>query len=238
MAFNFHILARCSNFRLSPTEGSGECITPKSMLIYLVLFQITLMAGYSAASYYFLLPTLLISLMQERGFDGDPVANLVVGLAFSQLWYSGIPKELQLTEPNSSGTYKQSEIPVNGIHMPIDYSKENDAVEAGGANSPLQCDSNTSVANDKDLVGDDGDQQKDSMDVDDNVKKETSYTSFQPQGCYMRSAEASGNSDYSMSNYSSDLPHASIFYNQGDCLLVYLLMNCSKVYFEELQHLL
>ncbi|KAL0406760.1 UNVERIFIED_CONTAM: hypothetical protein Slati_3989900 [Sesamum latifolium] len=164
-----------------------------------------------------------LCLMQERGFDGDPVANLVVGLAFSQLWYSGIPKELQLTELNSSGTYMQSEIPVNGFHMPVDYSKENDALEAGGANSPLQCDSNTSVANDKDLLGDDGDQQKYSMDVDDNVKKETSYTSFQPQGFYMRSAEASGNSDYSMSNYSGDLPHASIFYNQDIGLPPWLL---------------
>lgn len=165
---------------------------------------------------YFLLHTLLISLMQERGFDGDPVANLVVGLAFCQLWYSGIPKELQLTELDSSGTYMQSEIPVDGIHMPIEYSKENDALEARGANSIIQCDSNTSVANDKEVVEDDGIQQKESMDIDAKVKKETSHTSFEPQEFYMKSAEASGNSDSSFPNYSGDLPHASIFYTQGE----------------------
>ncbi|KAI3466075.1 hypothetical protein Pfo_022738 [Paulownia fortunei] len=157
-----------------------------------------------------------LCLMQERGFDNDPVANLVVGLAFCQLWYSGIPKELQLTELDSSGTYMQSEIPIDGIHMSIDYTKDNDALEAGGANSILQCDSNTSVANDK-VVEDNGSQQKESMDIDDNVKKETSHTSFQPQEFYMKSAEASGNSDYSFANYGGDLPHASIFYTQGDC---------------------
>ncbi|KAK6154296.1 hypothetical protein DH2020_008544 [Rehmannia glutinosa] len=169
---------------------------------------------YSTDYFLLYLPTRLISVMQERGFDSDPVANLVVGLAFCQLWYSDIPKELQLTEMDSSGTYMQPEIPVDGIRMPIDYSKDNDALEAGGANSVIQCDSNTSVAFDKVVEGDDS-QQKGSMDVDDNVKKETSLASSQPQESYMKLAEASGNSDYSFSNYSGDLPHASIFYSQG-----------------------
>ncbi|KAK6132783.1 hypothetical protein DH2020_033461 [Rehmannia glutinosa] len=124
-----------------------------------------------------------------------------------------IPKELQLTELDSSGTYMQPEIPVDGIRMSIDYSKDNAALEAG-ANSVLQCDSNTSVAFDKVVEGD-GSQQKESIDVDDNVKKETSLASSQPQEFYMKLAEASGNSDYSFSNYSGDLPHASIFYSQG-----------------------
>lgn len=155
--------------------------------------------------------------MQERGFDSDPLANLVVGLAFCQLWYSGIPKELQLTELDSSGTYMQAEILANGVHMPVDYSKENGALEAGRESSPIHCDSNTSVANDKELFVDDCNQQKESMDIDENIKKETSDTSLQPPEFDMESPEASGNSNYYSLDYSGDLPHASIFYTQGKC---------------------
>ncbi|KAL8528561.1 hypothetical protein ACS0TY_006110 [Phlomoides rotata] len=151
-----------------------------------------------------------LCLMKERGFDGDPVANMVVGLAFCQLWYSDIPKELQLTELDSSSAYMQSELPLDDMHMPVDYSKENDALEGGGTNSVVQCDSNTSVANDKEAVGDDGNQQKDLMDIDADVKKEVSHTSYED---YMKPAEASG-SDYSFRDY-SDLPHVSVFYTQG-----------------------
>ncbi|KAK6132663.1 hypothetical protein DH2020_033615 [Rehmannia glutinosa] len=101
---------------------------------------------YSVDHFLLSLPTRLISVMQERGFDSDP-----------------------LTELDSSGTYMQPEIPVDGIRMSIDYSKDNAALEAG-ANSVLQCDSNTSVAFDKVVEGD-GSQQKESIDVDDNVKR-------------------------------------------------------------------
>ncbi|KAG8364888.1 hypothetical protein BUALT_Bualt18G0045400 [Buddleja alternifolia] len=152
-----------------------------------------------------------LCLMQERGFDSDAVSNLVVGLAFCQLWYSGIPKELQLTELDSFGT-PQSGLPVDGIHRPIDYSKENDVFEAGEGSSRLQSDSNPSIANDKDLLEDDG---KEPMDVDDSVKRETSHPSSQPQEFYMKSAEEDELSDHSFPDYSGDLPHASIFYTQG-----------------------
>ncbi|KAH6775599.1 hypothetical protein C2S52_013160 [Perilla frutescens var. hirtella] len=155
-----------------------------------------------------------LCLMQEPGFDGDPVANLVVGLAFCQLWHSGIPKELQLSALDSSGTYMQSEIPIHTIHMPIEYSKEDNPKEAG-LNSVIQFDSDTSVANDKEVDEDDGDQQKKSMDTEAQVKKETSYTSYEPQDSCGKSAEAIGISDSSFPNYSGDLPHASIFHTQG-----------------------
>ncbi|KAL6561772.1 hypothetical protein OROMI_017373 [Orobanche minor] len=147
----------------------------------------------------------------EHGFDSDPVANLVVGLAFCQLWYSDIPKELQL---DPSSIFVPPAVPGKDIHMSVDFSKDNDALDAGVANSGLQCDSNTSVAIDK-VVEYNGNQQKESMDVDDNVKKEISLASSQPQDSYTNAAEASRSSSQSFSNYSGDLPHASIFYSQG-----------------------
>ncbi|CAI9783583.1 unnamed protein product [Fraxinus pennsylvanica] len=39
----------------------------------------------------------------KRGFESDPVSNLVVGLTFCHLWYSGLPKELRWTELDSFG---------------------------------------------------------------------------------------------------------------------------------------
>lgn len=156
-----------------------------------------------------------LCLMQERGFDGDPIANLVVGLAFCQRWYSDIPKELQLTELDASGTYLQSEIPINdAIHMPTEYSKEGNAHEAGETNSVLQCDSSTSVANDKEAEVD-VNQQKKSIDIEDMVKKETSCSSHEPQASCEKSADVIGISDSALSNYSGDLPQASIFQTQG-----------------------
>ncbi|KAL6538313.1 hypothetical protein OROGR_012301 [Orobanche gracilis] len=153
----------------------------------------------------------IVSVMQEHGFDSDPVANLVVGLTFCQLWYSDIPRELQM---DPSDTFVPPAVPGKDIHMSVDFSKDNDALDAGVANSGLPCDSNTSVAIDKVLEYNDN-QQKESMDIDDNVKKEIFLASSQPQESYTNPAEASRSSDHSFSSYSGDLPHASIFYSQG-----------------------
>ncbi|XP_022897250.1 uncharacterized protein LOC111410889 [Olea europaea var. sylvestris] len=155
-----------------------------------------------------------LCLMQERGFESDPISNLVVGLAFFQLWYSGLPKELQLTELDSSSNPNQSEVPDRN-YMSIDNSKEHDAFEAGGAKFSLQCDSNTSIANDKELLEDDVSCPKESMDVDDNEVKDTAHCSFQPQDLHMDSAEKSGDEEYSFSNHSGNLPRVSIFHTRG-----------------------
>lgn len=171
--------------------------------------------------------------MQERGFDGDPVANLVVGLAFCQRWYADLPKELQLTELDASGTYMQSEIPIDdAIHMPMEYSKEDIAHEAGESNSVLQCDSNTSVANDKEETEVDGNQQKKLIDIEAMVKKETSSSSYEPQGLCEKSAEVIGISDSALSNYSGDLPQASIFQTQGEYQLPPFFFH-SYIYWEK-----
>ncbi|KAG6410303.1 hypothetical protein SASPL_128361 [Salvia splendens] len=124
-------------------------------------------------------------LKKERGFDGDAVANLVVGLTFCQLWYSGLPEELQLTALDSFGFGLQSEIPIDKIHMPIEYSKEDSPHEAGGDNLDIHCISITSVANDKEV----------------DSREE--------------SAKPNGISGSSFSDCSGDLPQASIFLTQG-----------------------
>ncbi|KAL2493585.1 hypothetical protein Fot_37342 [Forsythia ovata] len=155
-----------------------------------------------------------LCLMQERGFESDPVSNLVVGLAFCHLWYSGLPKDLQLKGLDPSGNSKQLEMP-DGIHMSNDNSKWRDAFEAGGAKSSLQCDSNSSIVKDKEVLEDDGNHPKKYMDIHDNKLKESTRRCFQPQNFYMNSADDSGREEYSFSNHSGDLPHSSIFYTHG-----------------------
>lgn len=160
------------------------------------------------------LSKLFFSLMQERGFNHDPAANLVVGLTFSQLWYSGIPKELQLTELDSSDSYMQSEHPIDAMHQPIDYSMEDNPHEVGGDNSAIRHCSNTSVAIDKEVAEDDSDQDTNSMATETNVKKETSYSSHERQDSFEK-PEAVGVSGSSLSNNSNDVPRVSIYQTQG-----------------------
>ncbi|CAA3020984.1 Hypothetical predicted protein [Olea europaea subsp. europaea] len=124
-------------------------------------------------------------------------------------------QHLQLTELDSSGNSEQSEVPVDGTYMSIDTSEGHDTLEAGGAKFSLQCDSNTSMANDKDVLEDDGSHPKESMDIDDNGLKESPRCSFQPQDFYVNSAKKSGYEQYSFSNNSGHLLHASIFYTRG-----------------------
>ncbi|KAM3216612.1 hypothetical protein P3L10_026053 [Capsicum annuum] len=94
-----------------------------------------------------------LCLMQERGFDSEPVSNLVVGLAFYQLWYSTIPKELRLQEVDRFDSAEQSETFEDRIVMSVLNSDRHDAVEGQEANSPFHSDSDTSVRNDKEILG-------------------------------------------------------------------------------------
>ncbi|XP_073158144.1 uncharacterized protein [Henckelia pumila] len=157
-----------------------------------------------------------LCLMQERGFCNDPVSNLVVGMVFYQLWYSGIPKELQLTELDSSGTFMQSNTFMGGMHMSINNSMEDDGLEFRGAESPLRGDSNSSVANNKEAFEENGNRIKEEpMEIDEKLGEDISHPNLQSQGFYMNSVKVSEQRDYSFSNDSDDQPHASIFYTQG-----------------------
>ncbi|KAJ8561026.1 hypothetical protein K7X08_027216 [Anisodus acutangulus] len=153
-------------------------------------------------------------LMQERGFESDPVSNLVVGLAFYQLWYSTIPKELHLQELDRFDGPVQSETFEDRLFMSI-LNSEGDAVEGDEANSPFHCDSNTSIRNGKEILGVDVSQQREvPMVVDDNVPGETQDEKIQPQDFSMNSAERSDHEGSSM-DQSGDVPYHSIFYNRG-----------------------
>lgn len=162
------------------------------------------------------LAVICVSVMQERGFESDPVSNLVVGLTFYQLWYSTIPKELHLPELDRHDSPVQSENFEDRIYMSILNSEGHDAVEGQEANSPLHCDSNTSIRNDKEISGVDLSQLRQVPVVfDDNVPGETRNDNFQAQDFYMNSAERSDHEGSSM-GHSGDVPYHSIFYSRGE----------------------
>uniref|UniRef100_A0A5B7BG06 Uncharacterized protein n=1 Tax=Davidia involucrata TaxID=16924 RepID=A0A5B7BG06_DAVIN len=147
----------------------------------------------------------VICLMQEREFGSDPISNMVVGLTFYQLWYSAIPKEMQLKDLDESYTPSLPEMsgmrfntPKNSVmHDAVDIHEADSSIkekDINEADSPFQCDSYTSVMIGKDTALD---------------------QSFQRQGFYVKTIKENDQEKSSFSNHSDDMLHASIFYARG-----------------------
>nr|GLL49539.1 uncharacterized protein LOC109183072 isoform X2 [Ipomoea trifida] len=160
-----------------------------------------------------------LSLMQEHGFEGDPVCNLVVGLTFYELWYSSLPKEMQLDKHNEFGSNMQRDTFKDNMCMSIVDSKGGDAPEGQETNSLVQCDSNTSVRNDKDNMDADVNQHGEGpMDIDNDPQQKVGPDGFQPQDVSMHSTERS---EHENSDCSNSPPSLSTFFVHGlpPCLL-------------------
>lgn len=154
--------------------------------------------------------------MQEREFGSDPTSNLVVGLTFCQLWYSSIRKKLQLGDLDEPQTSLPSEKFESIFNQSIVNSEGHDAVQ-----DPIQCDSNTSIGNDKEIVVDDvlGQHKEVSMEMDCDIKCETphqTHQNFQSQGFYVNSSRSNGSEEASFISHAGDIPHASIFHARGE----------------------
>ncbi|XP_076925065.1 uncharacterized protein LOC143587751 [Bidens hawaiensis] len=93
----------------------------------------------------------IISLKQDRDFSKDPIANLVVGLAYCHIWYKGISKEVCVRlhdDSHESSTSIQSGMSESQGMMSVHYSNGQE-----GADVEIQKpDSNTSVGNYKQEV--------------------------------------------------------------------------------------
>lgn len=152
--------------------------------------------------------------MQEHGFEGDPVCNLVVGLTFYELWYSSLPKEMQLDKHNEFGSNMQRDTFKDNMCMSIVDSKGGDAPEGQETNSLVQCDSNTSVRNDKDNMDADVNQHGEGpMDIDNDPQQKVGPDGFQPQDVSMHSTERS---EHENSDCSNSPPSLSTFFVHGE----------------------
>ncbi|KAL6976125.1 hypothetical protein U1Q18_024916 [Sarracenia purpurea var. burkii] len=156
-------------------------------------------------------------LMQQQEFGSDPIANMVVGLTFSHLWYSTIPKELWSRDSDESYTSMQSEMDIR-LHVPIENSKGHNTVDIHEDDSSFHADSETSVRNDKNFAQDvDVDQHSEVfMEVNDNLYRETTYKNHQSQGFYMNSADDSGQEKSFSSNHDDNMQYASTFNAKGE----------------------
>ncbi|KAL7249633.1 hypothetical protein ACSBR1_011759 [Camellia fascicularis] len=163
-----------------------------------------------------------ISLMQQCEFGSDPISNMVVGLTFCHLWLSAIPKELQLRDSDESYTPVQSEMSGMSFNVSAENSEGHDEVDIQQAETSFQADSSfqansdTSVRNDKDVARNvDVELHREvSMELDENLQRETTYENYQSQGFYMNSADDSGH-EKSFSNHGDDMQFASTFNAHG-----------------------
>ncbi|CAH9104402.1 unnamed protein product [Cuscuta epithymum] len=153
-----------------------------------------------------------LSLMQERGFESDPISNLVVGLTFYELWYSSLPAEMHLGKQEELESNTQPEISQDNMFMSIVDSKWQGASEGKKPSSLITCDSNTSIRNDKEYIEAGaykcGEVHKD---VEINLREIKREDDNQPQDISLHSDERS---ELEMSNDSSP-PSFSSYYTRG-----------------------
>ncbi|CAN0883887.1 hypothetical protein LINGRAHAP2_LOCUS14668 [Linum grandiflorum] len=103
--------------------------------------------------------------MQERELEGHPMFNMIIGLIFYQLWYSGISADMQLKPSNqmhhtmtipsdmeaADTTYSQSDTIPSDMEVAdtcsnSDISASGNAVLFGNETKFLRCDSDMEVA--------------------------------------------------------------------------------------------
>lgn len=167
--------------------------------------------------------------MQERDFGSDPVLNLVVGLAFYQLWYFTIPKEMQLRDLDEPCSPMDSERSATRFSNTVENSEGYSAIDVPEEDYSSESESETSVRNDKkNAVDANLDLHKEPcVGINDNVQREQPFS--QPQGFYVNSASNTGHEETSFS-YNGDniMQLASVFSIHGE-LHFYVIFLLSKL---------
>lgn len=144
------------------------------------------------------------SLMEECEFENDPTSNMVVGLTYCQLWYSTIPKEMQLVNTDKSCNPMQSNMSGTRFDNPVENSEGSSTSNIPKANASFLCNLETSSTSGTDI----------SMENEVNSFREGSVE-VEPQDFYSNSDDMSGDEESSTSNYGDDMQHATIFTAHG-----------------------
>ncbi|KAG6645336.1 hypothetical protein I3843_08G111600 [Carya illinoinensis] len=170
-----------------------------------------------------------LCLKQERELGSNPISNMVLGLTFYQLWYSTIPKEIQLGDSDPFYSLGRSDMLGTRFINSVGNSEWDNGNDTYKADIPFRRDSETSVMNDKQIFGDaDINQSREvSMDVDVGLQGENHMQNFQPQDFSMNSDENTGN-ETSFSNHGHYMQYASnlsALRGMNTCLLPLQLPN-------------
>ncbi|XP_054812382.1 uncharacterized protein LOC129313375 [Prosopis cineraria] len=144
----------------------------------------------------------VLCLKQENGSDHDPMASMIMGLVFYELWYSGIPKEYQWRDLDQTDSPRTSYIEGDKFSNQHGQSEWHNTVETHIGEAFYKCDSNSSVFNNKKISMDAGIDQDTSVPkvINDDPQKEKPPSNFQPQGFYMDSEEDAENRDSGLNN--------------------------------------
>ena len=138
---------------------------------------------------------------------------MVVGLAFSHLWYNSIQKELHLHDSPESGTPTQSAMSGSRQSISIDHSNGQSAVEVQDSAISFRRDSNTSIRIGKRIYPEVVDQdRKVPMEVDDDLKKEIP----QYEELHMNSVESDLSGSPSRFPHTGNKRYGSIYYAHGE----------------------
>lgn len=144
-------------------------------------------------------------LMQEQ--EVDPKSNMVIGLTLYELWYSNIPKELQLTDQEELFSLMHADKLMTRFSDHVENSARSYADSYYEVDLSPQCYSDKSVMNNEEVPehGNNGT-------VEDSVKEQR-HTPYQtrPQDFYISSSHNSEHEGPSLSNHSDNLLYASIF---------------------------
>ncbi|CAN1157142.1 Putative ribonuclease H protein At1g65750, partial [Linum perenne] len=139
------------------------------------------------------------SLTQEREFEDHPMFNMIIGLMFYQLWYSGISENMQLEHPNQmhhalpldmEAEHTHSDVSASGFGCSAGDSEGNSV--AFSETKSLRRGSDTSVMKNKEVLDGNGiDSHNENIKAEDGVKQfSKSYPEeFQPRGFYVDSAD-------------------------------------------------
>ncbi|KAF5478612.1 hypothetical protein F2P56_005155 [Juglans regia] len=149
-----------------------------------------------------------LCLKQEHELGAVPILNMLLGLTFYQLWYSTIPKEMQLGDSDQFYSLRCSDMLGTRFINSVGNSEWDKANDTYKADIPSRRDSETSVKNNKQISGDaDINQSREaSMNVDVGLQGENHTQNFQPQDFSMNSDENTGNET---SNHGDYMQYAS-----------------------------
>ncbi|GAB4849429.1 hypothetical protein Ancab_004224 [Ancistrocladus abbreviatus] len=156
-----------------------------------------------------------LCLMQEPDSESCPTANFVLGLTFFELWYSTLPKDMQLRELDQSCMSRESDVVGDEFHNPVENSEWHDAVSVDDTCSHMHH-SETSVMNGKNISAEvNGSMNPEVSQMDLNLQRQKTCQQFQSQGLYMNVGEISGQEDGSIPHDNVDTCSPSVFYANG-----------------------
>lgn len=144
-----------------------------------------------------------LSLMQMPESVNDPMSNMIIGLAFRQLWFSTIPEEIQWRDS------LQFHSPIQSDRMILN-SDGCSVSNSHGDGASYRSNTETSIMNEKLVHVDSEGRTEASLDVDHNIKVENHPQNFEAQDFCVSSAEKDEN-EASFSDNGGYQHYVSIF---------------------------